>query len=96
LTIAPVENGGTIRSYVIRSPNALHREGDDSETRELVAPRRTVRLHKSLLDMERRATNGTWRGEHRRTFRLVVDDAQFGWLNNISVVRIDEALTGKG
>ena len=29
-------------------------------------------------------------------FRLVVDDAQFSWLHNISefVVRIDEALTG--
>ena len=30
-------------------------------------------------------------------FRLVVDDAQFSWLHNISefVVRLDETLTGK-
>jgi hypothetical protein len=82
------------------SPNALHREGDDSGAREKMVALRgaLLRLHKSLLDMERR----DYEREHGvvntgELFRLVVDDAQFGWLHNISefVVRIDEALTGK-
>jgi hypothetical protein len=55
-----------------------------------------LRLHKTLLDMERRdyekAHGVVTTGE---LFRLVVDDAQFAWLHNISefVVRIDEALS---
>jgi len=82
------------------SPNTLHREGDDTGAREkLVALRGALlRLHKSLLDMERR----DYEREHGAVntgelFRLVVDDSQFSWLHNISefVVRIDEALTGK-
>jgi len=82
------------------SPNALHRDGDDGGARErLVALRGALlRLHKSLLDMERR----DYEREHGvvsvgELFRLVVDDAQFSWLHNISefVVRIDETLTGK-
>ena len=82
------------------SPNALHRDGDDDGARErLVALRGALlRLHKALLDMERR----DYEREHGvvnvgELFRLVVDDAQFGWLHNISefVVRIDETLTGK-
>ncbi|HMC27083.1 MAG TPA: hypothetical protein VKM56_04735 [Verrucomicrobiae bacterium] len=82
------------------SPNALHREGDDTGAREkLVALRGALlRLHKSLLDMERR----DYEREHGAVntgelFRLVVDDPQFSWLHNISefVVRVDEALTGK-
>jgi hypothetical protein len=82
------------------SPNALHREGDDDGARErLVALRGALlRLHKSLLDMERR----DYEREHGvvnvgELFRLVVDDAQFSWLHNISefVVRLDETLTGK-
>lgn len=81
------------------SPNALHREGDDAGAREkLVALRGALlRLHKSLLDMERR----DYEREHGvvsvgELFRLVVDDQQFSWLHNISefVVRIDETLTG--
>lgn len=82
------------------SPNSLHREGDDTGAREkLVALRGALlRLHKSLLDMERR----DYEREHGvvntgELFRLVVEDAQFNWLHNISefVVRIDESLTGK-
>lgn len=82
------------------SPNTLHREGDDDGAREkLVALRGALlRLHKSLLDMERR----DYEREHGvvsigELFRLVVDDPQFSWLHNISefVVRLDETLTGK-
>jgi len=58
-----------------------------------------LRLHKSLLEMERRS----YEREHGSVsagelFRLVVDDAQFAWLHNISefVVRIDEALASEG
>jgi len=82
------------------SPNALHREGDDASAREnLVALRGALlRLHKALLEMERR----DYEREHGvvnvgELFRLVVDDPQFSWLHNISefVVRLDETLTGK-
>ncbi|HVO58457.1 MAG TPA: hypothetical protein VMT51_12255 [Dongiaceae bacterium] len=82
------------------SPNNLHRDGDDAGAREkLVALRGALlRLHKSLIDMERR----DYEREHGvvnvgELFRLVVDDPQFAWLHNISefVVRIDETLTGK-
>lgn len=82
------------------SPNALHRAGDDDNAREqLVALRGALlRLHKALLEMERR----DYEREHGvvnvgELFRLVVDDPQFGWLHNISefVVRLDETLTGK-
>lgn len=82
------------------SPNALHRAGDDDSAREkLVALRGALlRLHKALLEMERR----DYEREHGvvsvgELFRLVVDDPQFNWLHNISefVVRIDETLTGK-
>jgi hypothetical protein len=51
-----------------------------------------LRLHKTLLDMERRA----YEKEHGavntgQLFQLVVDNPQFAWLHNISefVVRID-------
>ena len=57
-----------------------------------------LRLHKTLLDMERRS----YEREHGKLspgelFRLVVDDPQFAWLHNISefVVRIDEALASE-
>src|SRR6201987_5618000 len=82
------------------SPNALHREGDDDSAREkLVALRGALlRLHKALLEMERR----DYEREHGvvsvgELFRLVVDDPQFSWLHNISefVVRLDESRTGK-
>jgi hypothetical protein len=55
-----------------------------------------LRLHKSLLEMERREyerINGhVSAGE---LFRLVVDHEQFSWLHNLSefVVRLDETLS---
>jgi hypothetical protein len=80
-----------------KDPYANQGDGRDTPARQkLVALRQALlRLHKSLLDMERReyekmhgAVNA---GE---LFRLVVDDPQFAWLHNISefVVRIDESL----
>jgi len=74
-------------------------QGDARDTparQKLVALREALlRLHKSLLDMERR----TYEKEHGKVsagelFRLVVDDPHFSWLHNISefVVRIDENL----
>lgn len=78
-------------------------QGDARDTpprRKLVALRQALlRLHKSLLEMERRS----YEKEHGSSvsagelFRLVVDDAQFSWLHNISefVVRIDEALANE-
>jgi hypothetical protein len=57
-----------------------------------------LRLHKTLLDMERReyerANGKVSVGE---LFRLVIDHQQFAWLHNISefVVRLDETLGGQ-
>lgn len=57
-----------------------------------------MRVHKTLLDMERReyerANGKVSVGE---LFRLVIDHQQFGWLHNISefVVRLDETLAGE-
>src|SRR5271165_7614727 len=69
---------------------------DTPARRKLVALREALlRLHKTLLEMERReyekAHGSVSAGE---LFRLVVDDPQFSWLHNLSefVVRIDEAL----
>ena len=82
-----------------RDPYTNQGDGRDTPARQkLVALRQALlRLHKTLLDMERRdyekvhgiVTTG-------ELFRLVVDDPQFAWLHNISefVVRIDEALSG--
>jgi hypothetical protein len=57
-----------------------------------------LRLHKTLLEMERRA----YEREHGAVsvgelFRLVIDHTQFSWLHNISefVVSIDETLDSK-
>jgi hypothetical protein len=84
-----------------RSKDPYSNQGDSRDTparQKLVALRQTLlRIHKSLLEMERR----TYEKEHGKVsagelFRLVVDDSQFSWLHNISefVVRIDEALSG--
>ena len=77
-------------------------KGDGSDTparQKLVALRQALlRLHKTLLDMERRdyekAHGVVSTGE---LFRLVVGDEQFAWLHNISefVVRIDETLSSE-
>jgi hypothetical protein len=80
-----------------KDPYSNHGDSRDTPARQkLVALREALlRLHKSLLEMERREYekhNGkVTAGE---LFRLVVDDAQFAWLHNISefVVRIDETL----
>src|SRR5579872_6772194 len=66
---------------------------------KLVELRTTLlRLHKTLMDMERRdyeAANG--RVSTGELFRLVLDHQQFAWLHNLSefVVRLDESLAGK-
>ena len=85
-----------------QSKDPYSNQGDARDTpsrQKLVALRQALlRLHKSLLDMERR----TYEKEHGKVttgelLRLVVDDAQFAWLHNISefVVRIDEALASE-
>src|SRR5262244_3132801 len=79
-----------------RSP--LSRQPGDSPAREkLISLRNSLlRIHKTLLDMERRdyerANGAVNAGE---LFRLVIGHAQFAWLHNISefVVRIDETLS---
>src|SRR5260370_7833572 len=78
----------------------LYPSNNDSVAREKVITLRLalLRLHKTLLEMERR----DYEREHGHVntgelFRLVVDHAQFAWLHNISefVVRIDETLAAK-
>jgi hypothetical protein len=79
---------------------ALARQDDGAGARErLIALRLALlRVHKTLLDMERReyerANGKVSVGE---LFRLVIDHQQFGWLHNISefVVRLDETLAGE-
>jgi hypothetical protein len=83
------------------SPNSnLSPANDDSSAREKLISLRLslLRLHKTLLNMERR----DYEREHGyintgELFRLVIDHAQFAWLHNISefVVRIDETLAAK-
>lgn len=83
-----------------RDPYSNQGDARDTPARQnLVALRQALlRLHKSLLDMERRNYERLYgpvtAGE---LFRLVVDDPQFSWLHNISefVVRIDEALASQ-
>src|ERR1700682_4369394 len=74
--------------------------GADAADRAKLTELRTalLRLHKTLLDMERRG----YEREHGHVstgelFRLVLDHQQFGWLHNISefVVRLDETLAGE-
>ena len=80
-----------------KDPYTNHGDGRDTPARQkLVALRQALlRLHKTLLDMERRdyekVHGAVSTGE---LFRLVVDDPKFAWLHNISefVVRIDETL----
>lgn len=84
------------------SPSSnLSASGDnDSPARKrlIVLRLSLLKLHKTLLDMERRQyerVNGHVSvGE---LFRLVIDHQQFAWLHNISefVVRLDETLSGE-
>jgi hypothetical protein len=82
------------------SPSNPQRAGDDPAAREkLVALRSALlRLHKSLIDMQRRTYEKEFGAVNTgEFFRLVVDHPQFAWLHNISefVVRLDETLTGE-
>jgi hypothetical protein len=81
-------------------PYAANTGGPPNPAREkLVALRLALlRLHKELLDLERR----NYERLHGKVntgelFRLVIDHEQFSWLHNISefVVRIDESLAGE-
>lgn len=81
-------------------PNNFSTDGKDAGDRAKLTELRTalLKLHKTLLDMERRE----YEREHGHVstgelFRLVVDHQQFAWLHNISefVVRIDETLAGE-
>ena len=83
-----------------RDPYSNQGDSRDTPARQsLVALREALlRLHKTLLDMERRE----YEKEHGAVtagelFRLLVDDPQFSWLHNISefVVRIDEGLASQ-
>ena len=80
-----------------KDPYSNHGDSRDTPARQkMVALREALlRLHKSLLEMERKE----YEKLHGKVtagelFRLVVDDSQFAWLHNISefVVRIDETL----
>ena len=82
------------------TPNSPSESGADAVDRAKLTELRTVllKLHKTLLDMERR----DYEREHGHVstgelFRLVLDHQQFGWLHNISefVVRLDETLAGE-
>jgi hypothetical protein len=82
------------------TPNPPSESGADAVERTKLTELRTVllKLHKTLLDMERRE----YEREHGHVstgelFRLVLDHQQFGWLHNISefVVRLDETLAGE-
>lgn len=82
-----------------KDPYTNQGDGRDTPARQkLVALRQALlRLHKTLLDMERRDYEKLHGAVNTgELFRLVVDDLQFAWLHNISefVVRIDEALAG--
>ncbi|HVS86794.1 MAG TPA: hypothetical protein VHF01_01085 [Candidatus Acidoferrum sp.] len=82
------------------APNSSSSGNHDSPAREKLLALRLalLRLHKTLLEMERREyqrVNGhVSAGE---LFRLVIDHPQFAWLHNISefVVRLDEALAAE-
>src|SRR6266436_1652448 len=83
------------------SPSSnLFPANSDSPAREKLLSLRValLRLHKTLLNMERRDYEREYgyvnTGE---LFRLVIDHSQFAWLHNISefVVRIDETLAAK-
>ena len=95
-----LSENGAVGNKMDSPNNSLQPSNNDSPAREkLIALRLALlRVHKTLLEMERRA----YEREHGKVnagelFRLVVDHSQFAWLHNISefVVRIDESLTAK-
>jgi hypothetical protein len=81
-------------------PYSADTGGPANPAREkLVALRLTLlRLHKTLLDMERREYERVHgKVNTGELFRLVIDHEQFAWLHNISefVVRLDESLAAE-
>jgi hypothetical protein len=83
-----------------KDPYANQGDWRDTPARQrLVALRQALlRLHKTLLEMERREYEKQHGGiSPGELFRLVLDDPQFSWLHNLSefVVRIDEMLSGE-
>lgn len=86
----------------MKTPDSNSSVGGDNNLaarEKLIALRLALlRVHKTLLDMERReyerANGKVTVGE---LFRLVIDHQQFAWLHNISefVVRLDETLAGE-
>jgi len=106
-----LEIGGVVSDNILGAPAGALRMsapdlysadngGPENPARQkMVALRVTLlRLHKTLLDMERReyerANGHVSTGE---LFRLVIDHEQFAWLHNLSefVVRLDETLSGE-
>jgi hypothetical protein len=82
------------------TPNSTTGGNEDSSSREkLVALRNALlRIHKTLLEMERHEYESEYGAVSvGELFRLVVDHTRFAWLHSISefVVRIDEALASK-
>jgi hypothetical protein len=94
------DNKSYTRTMIPPDARAQARKDDDGAAREKLITLRLalLKLHKTLLDMERReyerANGKVTVGE---LFRLVIDHQQFGWLHNISefVVRLDETLAGE-
>ena len=85
-----------------QSTDPYTNQGDGRDTparQKLVALRQALlRLHKTLLEMERRDYEKIHGAVNvGELFRLVVDNPQFAWLHNISefVVRIDETLASE-
>ena len=82
-----------------RDTNSFPTNNDSPAREKLVSLRSALlRLHKTLLNMERREYERQFGQVNTgELFRLVVDHAQFAWLHNISefVVRIDESLAAK-
>jgi hypothetical protein len=81
-------------------PYSADTGGPPNPAREkLVALRLALlRLHKSLLEMERREYERLHgKVNTGELFRLVIDHEQFAWLHNISefVVRLDESLASE-
>ena len=95
-----LDNKSCARNMNPPDTNSSARGNNEAAARErLIALRLALlRVHKTLLDMERReyerANGKVTVGE---LFRLVIDHQQFGWLHNISefVVRLDETLAGE-
>jgi hypothetical protein len=81
-------------------PYSANTGGPPNPAREKLVTLRLalLRLHKTLLDMERREYERVHgKVNTGELFRLVIDHEQFAWLHNISefVVRLDESLTGE-